>query len=137
MSDTRTGWEAALMGPSIHPLERQYGLLDAALIGAGHTTNNMLSQLQRGYYTARRNLGDAFRSPETVREYQAELERLRREQQENARLYRPLTEAYPTTTAIGETLPSFLYGWRNGLTFLNANLDDRWTGGAIRGLLAP
>lgn len=136
------------MSKTRHPLEDEYGPLDAFLIGAGHTTDNLLGQLKQGYYAARRNLGDASGSPETVSAYQAELDKQRRDQREKALLYRPMAKAYPMATVLGETLPAWVYGWRTALPTFEANVYDLTLadlvkatgkplpeGGALRGLL--
>lgn len=95
-----------VMGKAGHPLEAQYGPLQAATVGAGAATNSAIDQLKHKFQTGAAGLA-------SVAGNQAEAERMRalaaqtgQQMGDEAALYEPMREAYPYATAIGEAAPA-------------------------------
>lgn len=89
-----------------NPLQREYGPLDALMIGAGYATSGLFDNSVMAYYAARRNLADALGDPRARSIWQGAVDTRRNELAEHERLYAPLTRAYPYFTAAGEALPA-------------------------------
>ena len=96
------------------PKADEYSWGDAALIGAGKSATRIGQGMQQGFYNLTGN--------------EEALAKLKADVDEENRLYKPLAEAHPIATAIGEALPSFAVPGAGGLRSILAS-------GAIPGAL--
>lgn len=96
------------------------GIAHSMLIGAGRTTDRVVKGMQQLYYGATGN--------------DAEAAKLKEEAAIDDRLYKPLQEARPIATGIGEAAPSLIIPAGGGAT-LGANMLRMGAAGAIPGAL--
>lgn len=96
------------------------GIAHSMLIGAGRTTDRVVKGMQEIYYGATGN--DAASA------------KLKAEAESDDRLYKPLQEARPWATGIGEAAPSLIIPAGGGAT-LGANMLRMAAAGAIPGAL--
>ena len=109
-----------------------YNPLQALAVGAGAATQSGLDQAKHAYLLARLGLANRWQGPEAADAIRGTIGELLQRRTEDARLYQPLREARPYSTAIGEAIPAFTAGRGTGGAAM------RWNaGGAMLEDLAP
>lgn len=125
----REGMEAAILGPRSHPYEDEYSPLQAMTIAGGAGMDNLLNQGKRIYYTGQKMLADRYGYSDTATAAQSNLDALAQQKAEANRLYRPMQDAYPYMSGIGESLPAVIGGPGALAPTLGFNLGKRYIGG--------
>jgi hypothetical protein len=89
---------------------KDYNPLTAGLVGAGAGFSGALDQGERIYQTGKKMLADRWGFPEASASAQAALDANAARRIEEARLYKPMQQAFPYETAIAEAAPALMYG---------------------------
>lgn len=89
------------------PKAEDPGVLMSALIGAGRTTDKLASGAEQAVRGVAGKIGGYF-SPSYAKFQDAQLERMKTEQEGNDAAYKPLSEMHPLATGAGEMVPSML-----------------------------
>ena len=101
------------MGKTGHPLEKEYNPLQAGLIAAGAATDSGINQAKRAFQQGTAALAGMSSNP-VMQAAGARMhtlsEQTKQQMHENAALYKPLREAYPYMTAVGEAVPAAVPG---------------------------
>lgn len=112
------------------------GALQSVLIGAGRTFDRIGKGVEQGYYAARSALHQPTTSDLVTggNEWDRKLAALKNQADEETQLYRPLQDAHPIATGIGESLPSMAIP-AGGSATLIGNAARMAAAGAIPGAL--